>query len=156
MASTALRRRRRRSGPTALGAAIARARRRLVVHLPLGEIQAKLPVMEAAVRPIRVPWEYIDCAVGPAAAVHSLEPPLLAASTVTDDLPGYLAKALHFLSDNCGIASQWLADIVEYLEDRSLAATIAFSHLAATAAASSPAASSFLSRRFSPAAAAGE
>nr|ABA95003.1 hypothetical protein LOC_Os11g43000 [Oryza sativa Japonica Group] len=112
--------------------------------------------MEVAMRPIRAPrdalegaGEYIDRAVGPAAAVHSLEPPLLAASSVTDDLPGYLAvmsrfkEALHFLSDNCGITSQWLVDIVEYLEDRSLAAALAFSRLAAaTAAASSPAACS--------------
>uniref|UniRef100_A0A0E0RBJ8 Uncharacterized protein n=1 Tax=Oryza rufipogon TaxID=4529 RepID=A0A0E0RBJ8_ORYRU len=52
-------------------------------------------------------------------------------------------EALHFLSDNCGITSQWLVDIVEYLEDRSLAAALAFSRLAAaTAAASSPAACS--------------
>ncbi|EEC66554.1 hypothetical protein OsI_32712 [Oryza sativa Indica Group] len=112
--------------------------------------------MEAAVRLIHAPQdalkgvgEYIDHALGPAAAVHSLKPPLLAASAVTDDLPGYLnmlsrfEEALHFLSDNCGIASQWLTDIVEYLKDRSLAATLAFSHLttAAATAYSSPASS---------------
>uniref|UniRef100_A0A0E0IPD5 Exocyst subunit Exo70 family protein n=1 Tax=Oryza nivara TaxID=4536 RepID=A0A0E0IPD5_ORYNI len=112
--------------------------------------------MEAAVRLIHAPQdalkgagEYIDHALGPAAAVHSLKPPLLAASAVADDLPGYLnvlsrfEDALHFLSDNCGIASQWLTDIVEYLEDRSLAAALAFSHLttAAATAYSSPASS---------------
>uniref|UniRef100_A0A0E0E5W2 Exocyst subunit Exo70 family protein n=1 Tax=Oryza meridionalis TaxID=40149 RepID=A0A0E0E5W2_9ORYZ len=119
----------------ALSHALARAGPRL------GEIRARLPPMEAAVRPIRAPrdalegaGECVDRAVGPAAAVlkvfdavHGLEPPLLAASAAADDLPGYLAvlsrleEALHFLSDNCGIASQWLADIVEYLGDRSLA-----------------------------------
>ncbi|XP_062234251.1 exocyst complex component EXO70A1-like [Phragmites australis] len=107
----------------------------------LEEIQTRLQVMEAAVRPIRAPREAlaaagpnIDRAVGPAAAVlkvfdavHGLEPPLLARAAVSEDLPGYLAvlarleEALHFLSDNCGLAAQWLADIVAYLGERKLA-----------------------------------
>ncbi|GJN19004.1 hypothetical protein PR202_gb06231 [Eleusine coracana subsp. coracana] len=76
-----------------------------------------------------------DRAVGPAAAVlkvfdavHGLEPPLLADGAAAGDLPGYLAAVLarleeahRFLSDNCGLAAQWLADIVEYLGDRDLA-----------------------------------
>jgi exocyst complex protein 7 len=129
----------------ALGKALARAGPRLE------EIQAALPALEAAVRPIRAPMAelaaagpHIDRAVGPAAAVlkvfdavHGLEPPLLlhhrgpgavagAAATVAD-LPGYLAvlgrleEALGFLSNNCGLAAQWLADIVEYLGDHDLA-----------------------------------
>lgn len=74
---------------------------------------------------------HIDRAVGPAAAVlkvfdavHGLEPPLLAPG---GDLPGYLAvlaqleDARRFLAGNCGLAAQWLADIVEYLGDRDLA-----------------------------------
>ncbi|BAD87384.1 Exo70 exocyst complex subunit-like [Oryza sativa Japonica Group] len=70
--------------------------------------------------------EYINRAVGPAVAVRGLEPPFLAASAVADDLLGYLVvlsrleEVLHFLSDNCGIASQWLS-FAEYLGDRSLA-----------------------------------
>ncbi|XP_062229692.1 exocyst complex component EXO70A1-like [Phragmites australis] len=107
----------------------------------LEEIQMRLPVMEAAVRPIRAPRKAlaaagpnIDRAVGPAAAVlkvfdavHGLEPSLLVRAGVSEDLPGYLAvlaqleEALHFLSDNCGVASQWLADIVAYLGERKLA-----------------------------------
>ncbi|XP_066317877.1 exocyst complex component EXO70A1-like [Miscanthus floridulus] len=118
----------------ALGHALARAGPRLE------EIQAALPALEAAVRPIRAPraelaaaGPHIDRAVGPAAAVlkvfdavHGLEPPLLAPGTA-GDLPGYLAvlaqleEAHRFLADNCGLAAQWLADIVEYLGDRDLA-----------------------------------
>ncbi|PWZ27873.1 Exocyst complex component EXO70A1 [Zea mays] len=122
----------------ALGHALARAGPRLK------EIQAALPVLEAAVRPIRAPraelaaaGPHIDRAVGPAAAVlkvfdavHGLEPPLLApgaaGSGAAGDLPGYLAvlaqleEAHRFLADNCGLAAQWLADIVEYLGDRFL------------------------------------
>ncbi|KAL6629168.1 hypothetical protein ACP70R_028933 [Stipagrostis hirtigluma subsp. patula] len=120
----------------ALGQALSRAGPRLE------EIQAALPALEAAVRPIRAPraelaaaGPHIDRAVGPAAAVlkvfdavHGLEPPLLAPGAAAgEDLPGYLAvlgrleEALRFLSDNCGLAAQWLADIVEYLGDRDLA-----------------------------------
>ncbi|CAM0909660.1 unnamed protein product [Alopecurus aequalis] len=107
----------------------------------VGEIQARLQASEAAVRPIRAPRDAlegagvnIDRAVGPAAAVlkvfdavHGLEPPLLAGAAAAEDLPGYLAvvgrleEALRFLSDNCGLAAQWLSDIVEYLGERSLA-----------------------------------
>ncbi|XP_006646886.2 exocyst complex component EXO70A1 [Oryza brachyantha] len=119
----------------ALGQALARAGPRME------EIQLALPALEAAVRPIRAPraelaaaGPHIDRAVGPAAAVlkvfdavHGLEPPLLAAGAVAGDLAGYLAvlgrleEALRFLSDNSGLAAQWLADIVEYLGDHDLA-----------------------------------
>ncbi|XP_021730084.1 exocyst complex component EXO70A1-like [Chenopodium quinoa] len=105
----------------------------------LGEINHRLPSLEAAVRPIRANEEalvavvgHIDRAVGPAAAVlkvfdavHGLEKSLL--SNPRSDLPGYLAvlkrleEALRFLGDNCGLAIQWLEDIVEYLEDNVLA-----------------------------------
>ncbi|KAL9237305.1 hypothetical protein vseg_011872 [Gypsophila vaccaria] len=99
----------------------------------------RLPLLEAAVRPIRANKDalvavvgHIDRAVGPAAAVlkvfdavHGLEGSLL--SDPRSDLPGYLAvlkrleEALQFLGDNCGLAIQWLEDIVEYLSDNVLA-----------------------------------
>ncbi|XP_074319693.1 exocyst complex component EXO70A1-like [Silene latifolia] len=105
----------------------------------LEEIILRLPSLEAAVRPIRANKDalvsvvgHIDRAVGPAAAVlkvfdavHGLEKSLL--SDPRSDLPGYLAvlkrleEALRFLGDNCGLAIQWLEDIVEYLEDNVLA-----------------------------------
>ncbi|KQK17357.1 exocyst complex component EXO70A1 [Brachypodium distachyon] len=105
------------------------------------EIQARLTTTEAGVRPIRASPDAledaaanIDHAVGPAAAVlkvfdavHGLEPPLLADAAAAEDLPGYLAvvarleEALKFLSDNCGLAEQWLADIIEYVGEHSLA-----------------------------------
>ncbi|CAB4266575.1 unnamed protein product [Prunus armeniaca] len=103
------------------------------------EINQRLPSLEAAVRPIRADKEalaavggHINRAVGPAAAVlkvfdavHGLEKPLL--SDPRSDLPGYLSvlkrleEALRFLGDNCGLAIQWLEDIVEYLEDNAVA-----------------------------------
>ncbi|KAI9161060.1 hypothetical protein LWI28_014082 [Acer negundo] len=58
-------------------------------------------------------------------AVHGLENSLL--SDPKNDLPGYLSvlkrleEALKFLGDNCGLAIQWLEDIVEYLEDNLVA-----------------------------------
>ncbi|KAF9616319.1 hypothetical protein IFM89_029095 [Coptis chinensis] len=105
----------------------------------LEEISLRLPSLEAAVRPIRAQKEalvavggHIDRAVGPAAAVlkvfdavHGLEKSLL--SDPRADLSGYLSvltrleEALRFLADNCGLAIQWLEDIVEYLEDNSVA-----------------------------------
>nr|CAD1827617.1 unnamed protein product [Ananas comosus var. bracteatus] len=117
----------------ALSAALSRAGPRL------GEIRQRLPSLEAAVRPIRARREaltavggHIDRAVGPAAAVlkvfdavHGLEPSLL--SDPRHDLPGYLAvlarleEALRFLSENCGLALQWLDDILDFLADHSLA-----------------------------------
>lgn len=105
----------------------------------LEEISLRLPSLEAAVRPIRAQKEalaavggHIDRAVGPAAAVlkvfdavHGLEKSLLSDPRL--DLSGYLAvltrleEALRFLADNCGLAIQWLQDIVEYLEDNLVA-----------------------------------
>ncbi|KAG9449611.1 hypothetical protein H6P81_009576 [Aristolochia fimbriata] len=105
----------------------------------LDEINQRLPSLEAAVRPIRAQKEalvavggHIDRAVGPAAAVlkvfdavHGLEKSLL--SDPRNDLWSYLSvlkqleEALRFLAENCGLAIQWLEDIVEYLEDNSVA-----------------------------------
>ncbi|PKA51377.1 hypothetical protein AXF42_Ash002742 [Apostasia shenzhenica] len=105
----------------------------------LDKMQQRLPSLQAAVRPILAPREnlnaaagHIDRAVGPAAAVlkvfdavHGLEPSLLADPHA--DLATYLSllqrleEALRFLSDNCGLAVQWLDDIVEYLSDDYLA-----------------------------------
>lgn len=103
------------------------------------EINQRLPFLQAAVRPIRADKDalvavggHINRAVGPAAAVlkvfdavHGLENSLL--SDPRNDLPGYLAvlkrleEALRFLSDNGGLAIQWLDDIVEYMEDNAVA-----------------------------------
>ncbi|KAJ4880604.1 exocyst subunit exo70 family protein G1 [Raphanus sativus] len=103
------------------------------------EVEQRLPSLEAAVRPIRADREalaavggHINRAVGPAAAVlkvfdavHGLEKSLL--SDPRNDLSGYLAvlkrleEALKFLGENCGLAIQWLEDIVEYLEDHNVA-----------------------------------
>lgn len=105
----------------------------------LDEINRRLPSLEATVRPIRADKEALDAvgdhinrAVTPAAsvlkifdAVHGLEKSLL--SDPRNDLPGYLSvlkrleEALKFLGDNCGFAIQWLEDIVEYLEDNTVA-----------------------------------
>lgn len=105
----------------------------------LEEISQRLPSLQSAVRPIRADKDalvavggHINRAVGPAAAVlkvfdavHGLEKSLL--SEPRNDLPGYLSvlkrleEALRFLADNCGLAIQWLEDIVEYLEDNTVA-----------------------------------
>ncbi|CAH1427361.1 unnamed protein product [Lactuca virosa] len=104
----------------------------------LEEINQRLPCLEAAVRPIRAQRDALDAvgghinrAVVPAAAVlkvfdaiHGLEKSL---SDPQSDLQGYLSvlknlqEALKFLSENCGMAIQWLDDIVEYLEDHNVA-----------------------------------
>ncbi|CAI9103683.1 OLC1v1002214C1 [Oldenlandia corymbosa var. corymbosa] len=104
----------------------------------LAEINHRLPSLEAAVRPIRAPRDalsavggHINRAVVPATAVlkvfdaiHGLEKSLF---NPQSDLPGYLGvlkrleEALRFLGENCGMAIQWLADIVEYLEDHKVA-----------------------------------
>ncbi|KAJ6862047.1 hypothetical protein NC652_039012 [Populus alba x Populus x berolinensis] len=104
----------------------------------LDEINQRLPSLEAAVRPIRADKEaliaaggHINRAIGPAAAVlkvfdavHGLEKSL---SDPRNNLPGYLSvlkrleEALRFLGDNCGLAVQWLDDILEYLEDNVMA-----------------------------------
>nr|CAB3448871.1 unnamed protein product [Digitaria exilis] len=119
----------------ALGDAVARAGPRLE------EIQAKLRALEAAASAIRAPraevaaaGSHIDHTVGPAIAalkvfdaVHDLEPRLLAPGAAERDLPGYLAvvaqlkDAHRFLAGNCGLAAQWLTDVIEYLGDRELA-----------------------------------
>ncbi|XP_050264526.1 exocyst complex component EXO70A1 [Quercus robur] len=117
----------------ALGLALGKAGPRLE------EINQTLPSLQAAVRPIRADKDalvavggHINRAVSPAAAVlkvfdavHGLEKSLL--SDPRNDLPGYLSvlkrleEALKFLADNCGLAIQWLEDIVEYLEDNTVA-----------------------------------
>ncbi|KAK9077809.1 hypothetical protein SSX86_006147 [Deinandra increscens subsp. villosa] len=104
----------------------------------LEEINQRLPCLEAAVRPIRAQRDALDAvgghinkAVVPAAAVlkvfdaiHGLEKSL---SDPQSDLSGYLKvldnlqEALQFLSDNCGMAIEWLDDIVEYLQDNNVA-----------------------------------
>lgn len=117
----------------ALGSALQKAGPRF------DEIHHRLPSIEAALRPIRAEKDalsdvagHIDRAVGPAAAVlkvfdavHGLEPSLL--SDPRSDLAGYLSvlhrleEALAFLAANSGLAVQWLDDIVEYLEENSVA-----------------------------------
>ncbi|KAL3498233.1 hypothetical protein ACH5RR_040965 [Cinchona calisaya] len=104
----------------------------------LDEINQRLPSLEAAVRPIRAQEDalivvggHINRAVVPATAVlkvfdaiHGLEKSL---SDPESDLLGYLGilkrlkEALMFLGENCGMAIQWLADIVEYLQDHKVA-----------------------------------
>ncbi|KAL2236148.1 exocyst complex component EXO70A1-like [Sesamum indicum] len=104
----------------------------------MDEINQRLPSLEVAIRPIRAQTDalsavggHINRAVVPAAAVlkvfdaiHGLEKSL---SDPQLDLPGYLGvlkrleEALRFLGENCGMAIQWLADIVEYLEDNKVA-----------------------------------
>ncbi|KAL3566013.1 hypothetical protein D5086_031428 [Populus alba] len=104
----------------------------------LDEINRRLPSLEAAVPPIRADKEALIAAgghfnhtIGPAAAVlkvfdavHGLEKSL---SDPRNNLPGYLSvlkrleQALRFLGDNCGLAVQWLDDILEYLEDNVMA-----------------------------------
>lgn len=111
------------------------------------EIRQRLPSLGAAVRPIRADRDalaavggHINRAVGPAAAVlkvfdavHGLEKSIL--SDPRTDLAGYLSvlkrlqEALRFLGDNCGLAIQWLEDIVEYLEDNSVADRVYLANL---------------------------
>lgn len=104
----------------------------------LAEINQRLPSLEAIIRPIRAPKDalsavagHINRAVVPATAVlkvfeaiHGLEKSLYDPQS---DLSGYLGvlkrleEALFFLGENCDMAIQWLADIVEYLEDHRVA-----------------------------------
>lgn len=116
----------------AIGLALRKSRPRF------DEISQRLQSQEAAVRPIRAEREallavggHVNRAVVPAAAVlkvfdaiHGLEKSL---SDPQSDLLGYLSvlkrleEALRFLGDNCGMAIQWLDDIVDYLEDNKVA-----------------------------------
>lgn len=104
----------------------------------LNEINQRLPSLEVAIRPIRAQRDalstvggHINRAVVPAAAVlkvfdaiHGLEKSL---SDPQYNLPGYLGvlkrlqEAVRFLGEHCGMAIQWLGDIVEYLEDHKVA-----------------------------------
>ncbi|CAI9772302.1 unnamed protein product [Fraxinus pennsylvanica] len=104
----------------------------------LDEISQILPSLEVSVWPIMAQRKalgivggHINRAVVPATAVlkvfdaiHGLEKSL---SDPQSDLPGYLGvlkrlvEATRVLGDNRGIAIQWLADIVEYLEDQEVA-----------------------------------
>ncbi|XP_027329504.1 exocyst complex component EXO70A1 [Abrus precatorius] len=113
----------------------------------LEEIRLRLPSLESAVRPIRADKDalaavggHINRAVSPAAAVlkvfdavHGLEKSIL--SDPRNDLAGYLSvlkrleEALRFLGDNCGLAIQWLEDIVEYLEDNCVADQVYLANL---------------------------
>ncbi|KAL2544521.1 exocyst subunit exo70 family protein G1 [Forsythia ovata] len=104
----------------------------------LDNINRRLQSLEVAIRPIQAPKDslsavggHINRAVVPAAAVlkvfdaiHGLEKSLFDPQS---DLRGYLGvlkqlgEALRFLEENCGMAIQWLADIVEHLEDHKVA-----------------------------------
>ncbi|WOL13846.1 exocyst complex component EXO70A1-like [Canna indica] len=127
----------------ALRAGLARSRALDAALAPaaprLDEIRKRLPSLDASARLIRADGRavgsaggHIDRAVGPAAAVlkvfdavHGLEQQLLADPRA--DLHGYLAvlrsleEALRLLSNNYGVAVQWLDDIVDYLDDHFLA-----------------------------------
>ncbi|WVZ78690.1 hypothetical protein U9M48_026360 [Paspalum notatum var. saurae] len=107
----------------------------------LDGMRSRLPALSASARPIRASRgalarapPRIDRALGPAAAVlkvfdavHGLEAPLLDAPALRDDATGYLAvmaqleAALALLADNCGLAAQWLGDLVSYVGERRLA-----------------------------------
>ncbi|EPS62870.1 hypothetical protein M569_11914 [Genlisea aurea] len=115
----------------------------------LNEISRRLPSLEVSIRPIRAQREslaavsgHIDRAVVPATAVlkvfdaiHGLEKSL---SDPQSDLSGYLAvlkrleEAMKFLGDNCGMAIQWLGDIIEYLGDHMVADELFISGLKKT------------------------
>ncbi|KAI5336397.1 hypothetical protein L3X38_015664 [Prunus dulcis] len=102
-------------------------------------MKQRLPSLEAAMRPITMQRcgysairDQINGAIGPAAAVlkaydvvRELEKSLSFASC--SDLPAYLSatkrleEALRFLADNCELATQWLQDIVEFLEGNAFA-----------------------------------
>ncbi|XP_075524223.1 exocyst complex component EXO70I-like [Primulina tabacum] len=106
--------------------------------LRLDEINRRMPCLEVAIQPIRAQRDdlravggHINRALVHATAVlkffdaiHGLEKSL---PDPQSDLPGYLGvlkrlkEALRFLGENCGMAIQWLAGIVEYLEDHKMA-----------------------------------
>ncbi|XP_051136871.1 exocyst complex component EXO70A1-like [Andrographis paniculata] len=107
-------------------------------EIRLTEIRQRLPSLEVSVQPIRCERDaldavggHIDRAVVPSTAVlkvfdaiHGLEKSL---PDPENDLQGYLGvlqrlqEAIRFLGENCGMAIQWLGDIVEYLEDHNVA-----------------------------------
>ncbi|GLJ43304.1 hypothetical protein SUGI_0899300 [Cryptomeria japonica] len=100
----------------------------------LESMSRRLPELESAVGPMRNHKKvllgidgHIDRAVGPAAAVlkvfdavHGLEKSLLSDPRL--DLWGYLnmvkqlEEALKFLAENCSVATQWLEDVVDYMD----------------------------------------
>ncbi|CAA6670345.1 unnamed protein product [Spirodela intermedia] len=115
------------------------SRRRSASGAPAGGDPAAAPLRGGRRAPICAPEEALAAAGAhrpgrrPAAAVlkvfdavHGLEPSLLSDPS-KEDLAGYLSvlkrleEALRFLSENCGLAIQWLEDIVEYLEENSVA-----------------------------------
>ncbi|CAI0442226.1 unnamed protein product [Linum tenue] len=102
-------------------------------------IGQSLPRLEAAVRPSPAQKctfvaisDHVDRAVGPAEAVLKVHGSIqeLQKSLVTadpsSDLYAYLSylkqleEALKFLANNCGLAIQWLQDMLQFLEDNSV------------------------------------
>ncbi|XVE91070.1 hypothetical protein DITRI_Ditri20bG0126500 [Diplodiscus trichospermus] len=106
----------------------------------LAEIDKRLVVMEAAIRPsprknctFSAIREHISLALGPAVAVvkmldsiRQLEESLLSGA-IFPRLSSYLStvrqleEALKFLSGNCNLAIQWLEGLIQFLEDNSVA-----------------------------------
>ncbi|CAB4302520.1 unnamed protein product [Prunus armeniaca] len=102
-------------------------------------MKQRLPSVEAAMRPITMQKcgysairDQINGVIGPTDAVlkaydvvREIEKTLSFASC--SDIPAYLSatkqleEALRFLADNCGLATQWLQDIVEFLEGNAFA-----------------------------------
>ncbi|CAN1305977.1 Exocyst complex component EXO70A1 [Linum perenne] len=105
----------------------------------LDRIGQSLPGLEAAARPFPAQKctfaaisDHVDRAVGPAAAVLKVHGAIqeLRKSVSGDpslDLYAYLSsmkqleEALKFLANNCGLAIQWMQDILQFLEDNSVA-----------------------------------
>ncbi|CAN0880507.1 Exocyst complex component EXO70A1 [Linum grandiflorum] len=104
----------------------------------LDRISQSLPSLEAAARPFPAQkctfaaiTDHVDRAVGPAAAVLNVHSTIqeLQKSVSADpglDLYAYLSslkrleEALKFLANNCGLAIQWLQDILQFLQDNSV------------------------------------
>lgn len=94
--------------------------------------------LEVTIQPIRAQRDYlravgghINRAVIPATAVLKVFDAIRGLGKLLpdpqSDLPGYLGvfkrlkEAFRFLGENCGMAIQWLGDVVEYLEDHKMA-----------------------------------